>query len=103
MLSTSFFFAAVLVFIFANIQYSGLVVTIRQHYQEYYESVGSPPALFITPLNAGAAWSFLIYVTLAEYKKDTPPEQIVGSLRATRVTFLIAFSLLILAIAASFL
>ena len=103
MLSTSLFFAAVLVFIIANIQYSGLVVTIRQHYQEYYESIGSPPALFVTPLNAGAAWSFLIYVTLAEYKNDKPPEQIVSSLQATRATFLVAFLLLALAIGTSLL
>ena len=99
MLSTSLFFAAVLVFIIANIQYSGLVVTIR----EYYESIGSPPALFVTPLNAGAAWSFLIYVTLAEYKNDKPPEQIVSSLQATRATFLVAFLLLAWAIGTSLL
>ena len=102
MLSTSFFFAAVLVFVIASIQYAGLVVTIRQHYQEYYESIGKPPALFVTLLNAGATWSFLIYLTLGEFHDDEPPEQIVGSLKATRIMFLLGFFLVALAIIASF-
>jgi hypothetical protein len=102
MLSNTLFFAAVLIFAIANIQYSGLVVTIRQHYAEYYESVGKPPALFMTPLNAGAAWSFLIYVTLGEFKDDEPPEQVVGALKLSRTLFLSALALLAFAIAATF-
>jgi len=102
MLSNSFFFAAVLVLVIFSIQYAGLVVTIRQHYEEYYESIGKPPALFVTPLNAGAAWSFLTYVLLGEFKDGRPPEQILGSLRMARVLLLLALSLLVLALAASF-
>lgn len=102
MLSTSLFFAAVLVLVIFSIQYAGLVVTIRQHYEEYYENIGKPPALFITPLNAAAAWSFMIYVTLGEFKDDKPPEQILGSLRVARALSILALSLAALAIAASF-
>jgi hypothetical protein len=103
MLSNSLFFAAVLVLVIFSIQYAGLVVTIRQYYEDYYESIGKPPALFITPLNAGAAWSFMTYVVLGEFKDDKPPEQILGSLRVARVLLLLALSLLALALAASFL
>ena len=99
MLSNSFFFAAILVLVIFSIQYAGLIVTIRQHYEDYYESIGKPPALFITPLNAGAAWSFMTNVVLGEFKEDEPPEQILGSLRVARV---LALSLLALALAASF-
>lgn len=103
MLSNLFFFAAVLVLVIFSIQYAGLIVTIRQHYEEYYESIGKPPALFITPLNVGAAWSFMTYIVLGEFKDDKPPEQILGSLRVLRVLLLLALSLLTLALAASFL
>lgn len=103
MLSTSLLLAAILIFVVANIQYSALVVTIRQHYPDYYERVGSPPAFMLTPLNVGSAWSFLTYVIFAEYKDDDPPQDLRGSLRSTRMTFLIAFLLLTLAIATSLL
>lgn len=103
MLSNSLFFAAGLVLAIFSIQYAGLVVTIRQHYEDFYESIGKPPALFITPLNAGAAWSFMTYVVLGEFKDDKPPEQILSSLRVARVLLILALSLLVLALTASFL
>ena len=103
MVSSSLFFAAVLVLVIFGIQYAGLVVTIRQHYGEYYESIGKPPVLFITPLNAGAAWSFITYLVLDEFKDDKPPEQVLGSLQAARLLLLLAMCLLILALASSFL
>ena len=93
---------AFLVFVAANIQYSGLIVTVREHYPDYYDHVGKPPALFIGPLNAGAALSFLTYVTLGEFKDDNPPEQIIEALVLSRRLFLTTFALLILALVASF-
>ena len=102
MVSTIFFFVALLVFLAANIQYSGLIVTIREHYGEYYERVGKPPVLFIGPLKVGAAWSFLTYVTLGEFKDDQPPEQVVGALQLSQRLFLLTFVLLLLAVGVSF-
>lgn len=82
-----------------SIQNAGLVVTIRQHYEEYYESIGTPPGLIITPLNAGGTWSFIIYVTFGEFKDDDPPEQVIGSLQVARVLMILALSLIALALA----
>ena len=102
MLSTILFFSAFLVFIAANVQHSGLILTIRKHYAEFYEQVGKPPVLFMGPLSMGAAWSFLAYVILGEFKNDEPPEQVYDALMLSRRLFLTSFGILLLAIAVSF-
>jgi len=103
MLSTILLILAALAFFAAGIQHAGLIVTIRAHYAEYYERVGKPPAIVLTPLNMGAALSFLAYIILGEFKRDEPPEQVIDALNITRHLFLATFVLLIAAVGVTFL
>ena len=62
----------------AGVQYSGLIRTIKGHYPQFYESLGSPPVFFLAPLSFGSALSFLLYILLGSYKTDEVPKQIAG-------------------------
>ena len=98
MVSGLFFGAAFLMWILAHLYHYGLVVTIRDHYPDYYEVIGKPNTILHS---FARGWSFVWYVLLGRFNSDRTPEEILGELRISRFMFLSAITFLVISIAAS--
>jgi len=68
----------------AGIQIGGLIKTIKDHYPQFYESLGSPPVFFVGPLSIGSAWRFWFYIISGSYRTDQVPTQVAGEFPLVR-------------------
>ena len=90
-----------LAFLAAGFQQTGILLTVREHYSDYYRHLNEPPVFFPNPMKIGAGLSFIFYIIAGEYKQDEVPEQVRPSFPIVRGLYLSSVGLVVLALLAS--